>query len=288
MIDQAEGLRRLAREMAGSRVVAVTSGKGGVGKTNIAVNLAIALSQLGRRVIVLDMDLGLANVDVLLDVNARYNLAHVIQGKRAIADAIVEAPGGIRILPGASGMESLANVSAEERHVLLQSLQRLQDDTDFIVIDTSAGVSKNVIAFAACSDDAVIVTTPEPTAMIDAYALVKLLAREESATENKLIVNMAANRIEAEKVANGIVTVAHRFLNVYVEKLGYVLSDSAVPAAVRRKVPFLLDAPRSHASACVLSIAKALCAKDNGKRQGDSRKEGFFLRLLRKVGVVAG
>ncbi len=274
--------------MVGSRVIAVTSGKGGVGKTNLAVNLAIALSQLGQRVIVLDMDLGLANVDVLLDVNARYNLAHVIQGKRDIADAIIEAPGGIRILPGASGIESLANVSAEERHMLLQSLQRLQDDTDFIVIDTSAGVSRNVIAFAACSDETVIVTTPEPTAMIDAYALIKLLAKEDSPVENKLVVNMAGNRMEAERVANGIVTVAHRFLNVYVEKLGYVLSDSVVPAAVRRKVPFMLDAPRSHASACVLSIARALCAKDNGRQRGEAKSEGFFVRLLRKVGVVAG
>ncbi|MDQ7778501.1 MAG: MinD/ParA family protein [Planctomycetota bacterium] len=285
MLDQAEGLRKLAREMLGTRVVAVASGKGGVGKTNVAVNLAIALSQMGRRVIVLDMDLGLANVDVLLDVNSRYNLAHVIQGKREIADALVAAPGGIRILPGASGIEAIANLDADERHVIVQALDKLQAGADFIIVDTSAGISRNVIAFAACADETLIVTTPEPTAMIDAYALIKLIAKEESPSEMKLVVNMAVNRLEADRVASGIVSVAHRFLNVYVEKLGYILTDGVVPAAVKRKIPFVLDAPRSHASACVVSIAKTLNAA-NGNIRPAPEKEGFFRRLLRKAGVV--
>lgn len=172
MRTSSSGLRR-------TRVMAITSGKGGVGKTNIVANLAISLSEAGMRVLVVDADLGLANVDVLLGCTA-YNLGHVVQGQKSLEEVIINGPAGIRIIPGASGLQDLAQMDAGRRHALLSDLVSLEEQADLVLIDTGAGLSSSVMDFVVSSDEAVIVTTPEPTAIADAYAMIKVLSQTDS------------------------------------------------------------------------------------------------------------
>lgn len=291
--DQAEALRLLVRNARPpARVVTVTSGKGGVGKTNLSLNLAIALADLGRRVILLDMDLGLANVDILCDLHPRHTMAHVVAGQREIHDALVPGPGGIRVLAGAAGLERLANLGDRERESLLRAFEPLQHEADFLILDTGAGIGRNVIAFAACADDVLVVTTPEPTAVIDAYAVIKCVAREATGAALGLIVNQARSRAEAERMAAGVVGTAQRILNVYVEPFGHVLSDPCVPLAVRQKRPFLIAHPSCPAARGVRAAASKLSAAaamerptDVGLGEGGLARRsptdegGFFRRL---------
>lgn len=272
-------------------MLAVCSGKGGVGKSNIAVNLAIAVAQAKRRTILVDVDLGLANVDVLCDIHARVNLSHVISGRASLADACVAGPSGLTVVPGASGIERLANLGDPERERLLGGLEDLQRQADVLIIDTGAGISKNVLAFAGAADDILLVTTPEPTALVDAYAMLKMLAQRDVPGSISLCVNCAENKIEADRVAAGLRTVAERFLNLYVEPVGWVPRDASVPAAVRRKQPFLLAYPTAPASYAVRELA----AKIYGGRKdavaaaaAETRSGGFFTRVweaFRPVGA---
>lgn len=276
--DQAESLRLLVRNARRpARVIAVTSGKGGVGKSNLSVNLAIALADRGRRVIVMDMDLGLANVDLLCDLHPRHTIAHVVSGQREIHEAVVPGPGGIRVLAGAAGIDRLANLDDRERDGLLRGLEQLQLETDVILLDTGAGIGRNTVAFAACADEVLVVTTPEPTAMLDAYAVIKCVARDAPGAVLRLVVNQARSRAEAERIAASVAGVAHRFLNIYVEPAGHVLSDSCVPLAVRRKRPFLLAFPACPAAAGVRALADRLLAP--AAAGGGEARDGFLRRL---------
>ncbi len=172
--DQATRLRQLMRaNRASATTLAITSGKGGVGKTNIAVNLSICLAARGRRVTLVDVDMGLANADLLQNLQPRYTLSHVISGVRSIEDICMDGPAGVRFVPGASGLESLANLSDFERLNLISQLQKLETSTDMIVLDCGAGISRNVTSFALAADQVLVITTPEPTAMTDAYATIK-------------------------------------------------------------------------------------------------------------------
>lgn len=278
LADQAEGVRRLLSTRGRpARVVAVTSGKGGVGKTNVSVNLAIAMAQLGKRVVLVDLDLGLANADILLDMTPRYNLSSVIFGRKTIEEVMMPAVGGIQVVPGACGIDRLANLDDAERAVLLSSFETLQRKADFLVFDTGAGISRNTTTFLSAADDIIVVTMPEPTAIVDAYAVIKMIAREPDHGDLHILMNQAASRHEAERFANGIAVTAHRLLSAYVEKLGYVLTDSRVGAAVRRRRPFVLAYPSSPAAECVRSIARRMVAA----RPGESVEErpGFMRRL---------
>lgn len=279
MPDQAEELRRLARiHLKSAKVIAIASGKGGVGKTNLSVNLSIALALMKKTVTMLDFDLGLANADLLFNVVPRYNLSHVLSGKTTLQNAMVSPYPGVKLLPGTSGVEELADLPENDQQKLFNLLESIQRDSDFIIIDTSAGISKNVINFAACADEIIIITTPEPTAMIDAYATIKLIAKNPEHGDIRIVINMAANRIEAEKVSSGIIQVCTRFLNVYVEKLGYILADSSVSAAVKKKNPFILQYPDSYASACVMQIAKRIILESEQKTR--PVESGFFKKLF--------
>ncbi|MBI2919486.1 MAG: MinD/ParA family protein [Planctomycetes bacterium] len=256
--DQAEELRRMvAARGPAARVIAVTSGKGGVGKTNLAVNLAVAAAQRGKRVILIDLDLGLANADVILGVQPRATLAHVLSGRREILEVLAPAH-GIQLLPGASGLDSLANLGAPERERLRAAFDRLSRRADFVIVDTGAGAHRNVIEFAAAADEALVVTTPEPTALVDAYAMVKMLSREPDPASIRLVVNQAEDRAEAERVSQGLASVAERFLSARVDRAGYVLRDEAVPRSVRAKAPFVVAEPRCAASVCVRNLAARL------------------------------
>ena len=253
MADQAEKLRELVggggartggtaestRPSAGSvrtgeirvdghatRIIAVSSGKGGVGKTNIAINLALAYAQAGKKVIVMDADLGLANVNVVLGVIPRYNLYHLIRKQKTLSEILVDTSYGIQIIAGASGFSKIANLNEEERRDFIAELAALSN-ADMLIIDCAAGVSNNVISFIAAADDALIVTTPEPTAITDAYGIIKIIATE---IENldlglKLVVNRVKSVVEGKRVAERVINIAGQFLNLKVDYLGFVYDD---------------------------------------------------------------
>jgi flagellar biosynthesis protein FlhG len=275
--DQADGLRRLQRaKPRTARVLAVTSGKGGVGKTNVSVNLSIAIAALGKKVVLVDLDLGLANADILLDLTCRWNLQQVLTGRKTIDEIMLPAMGNIRVVPGASGVERLANLSDVERETLLHSFDALHRDADYIVFDTGAGISKNTTAFLAAADEVLVVTMPEPTAVVDAYAVIKMLSKEADRGDLYLLINQASGREEADRFATGIAVTANKLLNTYVEKLGYIVSDPRVAQSVRQRRPFLLAWPGCAASACVRSLAERLVLRT---RPAASERPSFVRRL---------
>ncbi len=282
MSDQASNLRRLVAERQGppvagrrARTLAILSGKGGVGKTNLGVNLALLLGQAGKRVILLDADFGLANVDVLFDVDPPFTIQHVLAGEKEVADCLVPVAEGVRLLPGVSGVARLANLETSERMRLLERFSTLEDDADFLILDTGAGVGDNVIQMAAMADMVMILTVPEPTAITDAYACVKLLARLELPARLGMVVNMVANRPEAQRVVDGLIGVTKRFLGVEPEYWGYVLRDAHVQVAVKRRRPFVLEYPRCPAAVCLRRIVPRLIESSAGVAGG----EGLFGRL---------
>ncbi len=285
MPDQAETLRELMRVKGSSlpqagrntRIITVASGKGGVGKTNFSTNLAIAYAQLGKRVVLMDADLGLANVNVILGIIPKYNLYHLIRKQKSMQDIILETNYGIQIVAGASGFARIANLSEEERKQFVDEISQLSI-ADVIIIDTSAGVSNNVISFIAAADDAIIVTTPEPTAMTDAYGIIKIIATE---IENlnlglKLVVNRVKSVVEGKKVAERVITIAGQFLNVKVDYLGYIYEDTAVQTAVLKQKPFIVLDPKAKASICMKHIVSRLEKVD----YKDGGGIGEFVRKL--------
>jgi flagellar biosynthesis protein FlhG len=269
MEDQAEQLRELVRIKEGgadslpqrssrsqkTRIIAVASGKGGVGKTNLSVNMALAYARIGKKVIVMDADLGLANVNVMLKMIPKWNLYHVIRKQKTMREILLETEYGISIMAGASGFSKIANLTDEQRTSFIEELETLSS-ADIIIIDTSAGVSSNVLDFIAVADDVVIITTPEPTAITDAYGIVKIIATEIESIEMglKLVVNRVHNVTEAKKVADRMTVITGQFLNIKLEYLGFIYDDTAVSQAVIKQRPFMVDSPRSKAAQCVQHI----------------------------------
>ena len=289
MADQAEKLREIMRNKTpssrpedslqhkASRIISVSSGKGGVGKTNIAINLALAYAKLGKKVIVLDADLGLANVNVVLGVIPRYNLYHLIRQQKKMRDILLDTPYGIQIVSGASGFSKIANLSEEERRGFIEELNELSS-ADVIIIDTSAGVSNNVLTFVAASDDVIIVTTPEPTAITDAYGIVKIIATEIDNLDLglKLVVNRVKSVTEGRKVAERVINIAGQFLNIKLDYLGFVYEDILVQHAVIKQRPFLTLDPKSKASICIDHLVRRLENMDFKEGSGISK----FLKKL--------
>lgn len=273
--DQASRLRELMREVRTTRTITVASGKGGVGKSNVALNLAVLLSAGGSRVALVDADLGLANLDVLLDVSVQYDLSHVISGRKSLSEVLVGLPCGVQLVPGASGLSRMARLSEFEQARLTEELTALEADNDFIVVDCAAGIGPETIRFAAAADNAIVVTTPEPTAITDAYAVIKLVARQAGDEGLSLLTNMAADRHEARATHERISSVARQFLSARVLDAGYVLRDPKVGEAVRRREPVVLAYPRTAATRCLAALANKL------GRGGPLVKEdmGFFRRL---------
>ena len=275
--DQASRLRSLVREQRRASVIAITSGKGGVGKSNVAVNLAIKLSAAGRNVLLLDADLGLANADVLCNIDLPYNLSHVISRKKDLQEVIVKGPGGFRLVGGASGLPRMADLNEHERQRLIDSLGELEATADIILIDTGAGISPNVLSFTRAADSVLVVTTPEPTAITDAYAVIKVMTRDSTMGRISLLVNQALSAAEAQGVHERISRVAKQFLHVSVLDAGYVPGDENVPQAVRRRTPFVLSAPRCPASMAIAQLAARL---ERGVG-GPADAGGFFNRMSR-------
>jgi flagellar biosynthesis protein FlhG len=286
--DQAEQLRRMVREMRPhARVITVASGKGGVGKTNVAVNLAIALRRnFNQRVMLIDADLGLANVDVMLDLQPRWNLSHVIAGQRTLEDSVVVGPEGVEIIPGASGLTQLADLQDYERRSLVEQLSRLESRSDFCIIDTSAGIGGTVISLAASADDCLIVTTPEPPSVADAYATLKVISRQPARPRLHLLVNMVGGRAEGRRVYERIAGVAEKFLGVEVQDAGYIFCDGHVARAVRRRRPFLTEFPNSQATWCMRQVAQRLVSPA-GAVEASASGTGFFQRVAGLFSTMA-
>lgn len=250
------------------RVIAITSGKGGVGKTNLALGLAIALAKANYRVMLWDADLGMANVDVMLGLVPKYNLNHVLRGERSIRETLVEGPAGLWIIPGGSGVEELANAEPFILTRLLQEVAVLDDKLDYLFIDTGAGISRQVLAVALAATEVLLVTTPEPTALTDAYGMIKVLKSHHGADRIKLIVNMAQDNREGEATAKKLLRVTKQFLNLDLVVLGYVPYDRAVRDAVRNNQSYYLAYPRAAASLNTLKIASSLGKIEQEKTGG--------------------
>jgi flagellar biosynthesis protein FlhG len=241
-----------------ARTLAITSGKGGVGKTTVAVNLAVQLSQMGRRVVLLDADLGTANADVLCNVNPSTTLAHVVAGRRSLKEAMIEAPGGFGLIPGASGLAQMAALSATQRQQLMQQMAELEAEADVVLIDTGAGVSPNVLGFLVAVEQVLVVTSPEPTAITDAYALIKTLARQRPDVALRLLTNMAGDPDEGRDVAKRITGVCRQFLNVEAAFAGHIVRDGKVNESVRQRQPLSVIERHAPAGRCFSALAHRL------------------------------
>ncbi len=265
-------------------MLAVTSGKGGVGKTGTSVNLAIALATRGKNVVVLDADLGLANVEVLLGLNSLYNLQHVIHGERTMSEILAEGPGGIKVIPGSSGIAKLADLGPKARQRVIDGLQELQGSADFIIIDTMAGISQNAAGFAAAADEVLLVVTPEPSSIVDAYAMVKTIRMMRHDALFNLVVNMAANDHQARAVAGKLVTVSQQYLGLKLHYLGYIPRDPHVSHGVMQAVPFIVKYPAAPASKAIESLATTLLSQ---RGAGAARAGGFFRRFAETIGLAS-
>ncbi len=249
------------------RLFAVASGKGGVGKTTFTVNMALALAQRGMCVCILDGDLGTANVDVVLNLAPRYNIAHVISGQMDLLDTILEGPKGIKILPGCSGIQQLTELGDVEYNRLALGFDSLSEYIDIMIIDTPAGLSRNVTNFVAAAGMGYIITTPEPHALTDAYALLKVLVKEHGRSDLKLVVNRVESEQEALRVAEKVQFAAKKFLHTDIEYAGFIYDDSAVRRSLMLQEPLLLRSPRSGSSKCIQRLADQFIGHVAEKKQ---------------------
>lgn len=263
------------------RVLAFVSGKGGVGKTNLAVNMGLGLAAAGRRVLLVDADLGLANVDLLLGQRPHGDLGHVLEGRMALEEIVQEGPAGMRWIAGAAQMPRLARLSQKRRDQVLESLSDLETQHDFLLLDAPAGVGPDVLCLARQADELILVTTPEPTALMDAYALLKTAAAAgaESLGQVWLVVNLVAHRRDAERVHRRLQEAAERFLGVPVTLLGYVFCDGHVGRAVQRQQPILFAYPHSQGAWCLKRLVRALL--DSRCEHADAPM-GFFERMVKR------
>ena len=287
MADQAQRLRELVdqtRQPALSvvppppepianhaRTLAVTSGKGGVGKTNIITNLAIALARRGKKILLVDADLSLANVDVLLGLQPRFNLSHVISGEKRLREIVLEGPHSIRLIPAASGVREMADLRDEDLQRLIGEFTDFDREFDLILIDTAAGISESVLSFAVASQEVLLITTPEPTSYVDAYQMLKNLHRHSPSQPVHLIVNMASSEKEGKQTAEFMDEMAKKFLSHSLNHIGTILRDPDVPASIRLQKPFLEESPHGTAARGIQQLATRLM-NQTGKRDGEKEK----------------
>lgn len=276
-MDQAEGLRNIIKKQniesakRTARVITVTSGKGGVGKSSITLNLAILLSRMGHRVIVLDADFGLANIEIMLGIRPKYNLSDLIYHGKVMRDIISYGPEGVGFISGGSGIQEMANLTRDQVYQLIQKMEELDRLADIILIDTGAGVGDAVLEFVAASEEVLLVATPEPTSITDAYALLKLLNRNASFHRSKTEVKMIANQTRDNREANALFEkmgeVISKFLNIEVEYLGGIPYDSNMPRAIMRQEPISIAAPVSQAARSLEQIASKLDSQESSGRR---------------------
>lgn len=239
-------------------VIAVSSGKGGVGKTNVSVNLALSLGKLGAKVLCVDADLGLANMDIVLGVTPMYTTADIFNGEATIEDIVVKAPHNVWLLPGASGQYDLANLGEHRRMQLLAAIEGLHQTFDYIIVDTGAGIGSNATSFASAAQDIFLVVTPEPTSIADAYGMLKVLSLRCKVESVHILVNQSRSALEAEKVFQRLANLCTRFLPIELEFRGHIPYDSAVARSVMRGQPFVIASPQAPASKAMATLAERI------------------------------
>jgi flagellar biosynthesis protein FlhG len=261
--EQVAAMPTMAQASPCTRVIAVTSGKGGVGKTNVVANLAVELARTGKRVLVLDADLGLGNIDVLLGLVPRYTLEHVLCGSHRLSDIILPGPAGIQVLPAGSGLPQLTSLTDSQQLILQSELEHTADTVDVLLIDTGAGVSPNVTYFASAAQETIVVISPEPTSLTDAYALMKVLCRQHRERRFKVLVNLVKSQREATQTFRKLDRATERFLNIRLEHLGCIPFDDYLPMAVIQQKAVTELFPRSPASRAFAQLAKQVAEWPN-------------------------
>jgi flagellar biosynthesis protein FlhG len=277
-MDQAAGLRRMAN-LQPVKVVAVASGKGGVGKSNVSINLGITLARLGRKVMLMDADLGLANIDVMLGLNARYNLSHVISGECGLEEVILEGPAGLKIVPAASGKDEMARLQTVEYGGLIRSFGELSHDVDILLVDTGAGIPESVVTFTRAAHEVVVVVCDEPASLTDAYALIKVLNRQYGVNRFHILANMTHSASEGRELFAKLSKVAQRFLDVSLSFMGSVPFDEFLRKSVQRQQAVVEAFPRSCSAIAFKKLARGV---DNWPVSGlaSGRLEFFVERLI--------
>lgn len=287
MIDQAERLRQLAvidkegrkdvdLKASKPRIITVTSGKGGVGKSNFVVNIAISLQKMGKKVLIFDADMGMGNDDVLMGFLPRYNVFDVIIGNKSIDEVIIEGPHGVKLLPGGTGVTRIEEIEEKQRDNFIEKLSSL-GDLDYIIMDTGAGISKTVLGFIACCEELIVITTPEPTSLTDAYSLVKAVSHFKIKDSAKVIVNRIIDNREGEATFNKFNSAVKKFLNVELQYLGSISDDKKLIQAVRKQEPFVIRYPNSDAAKDINNIADKIIGLEVNK------KESSVQDLFRKI-----
>ena len=234
------------------------SGKGGVGKTNVSINLAVALADMGKRVMILDADLGLANIDIALGLHPEYDLSHVLRGERSLSEVVLEGPAGIRVVPASSGVQKMAELSTAEHAGLINAFSEISNDIDVLVVDTAAGISDTVISFSRAAQELVVVVCDEPASITDAYALMKVLSLQYGITRFNLLVNQAGSDKEAREIFNHLQLVTHQFLDISIHLKGHIFKDENIARGVRCQRMVSDIYPNSNASDCFKAIAKQI------------------------------
>lgn len=262
-----------------ARTLTITSGKGGVGKTNIVANLAIALGQANRRVIILDADLGMANIDVVFGIRPKRNLTDVINGTYSLDEILIPGPCGLQIIAGGSGISELAHLAPETSRRLFEQLRFLEDKADYLLIDTGAGINQTVISFCLAADQIVVVTNPEPTALADAYGIIKVISQARAGSHVSVLVNRAESPEEAAFIQERLESVAREFLKFPVHRLGYLPNDPNMYLAVRQQTPLLLFSPMSPAAVSLRGIVGEAFHESVAQELPKTGIEGFLDRL---------
>lgn len=285
MFDQAKQLREKVlqktpkKEKRQTRIIAVTSGKGGVGKSNFALNFALSLVQQNKKVLIFDVDLGFANVDVLLGRSNKESIATMIEKDLSIWDIIEEGPNGLLFISGGSGFNEMFSLDETKMNKFFSELSSIQGSVDYIILDTGAGLSYENLRFILAADDVILVTTPEPTSITDAYSIVKMVHTKDQNVHMKLIINQCTNDKEGKQTADNFKKVTEQFLHKQIGTLGFIPSDANIPNAVKKQIPFLLAYPNCHASQAMQHVTSEFLQLPVPYKLGI---KGFLLKMLFK------